>query len=129
MQQWIPFKEGKYDIEAAWLVNSTLMAIPVTAPQIEIYRDAQDIRQLKGNGLIRPYYLVAMLEDDDRIDLLLDLDGEVVYRLDQPSLKSGKAFAPDVQATLHFAPMQPWQLVAPEALKALRSGLKVIQGA
>ncbi len=123
MKQWIPFREGEYLVESAFLVNGKNTAITVENATIDIRQDDRGLRRLTGSGRIRPYLLVEMLEDDDRVDLLLHLGGEFCYRLEQPDVSAGKVFAPGVQSAMRFAPTAPWTPLTPEAFSTLKSTL------
>jgi hypothetical protein len=106
---WIPFDEGLYAVEAAFLVNAERLAVPLGEALIEVRTDRRGRRHLTGSGRLNTAQLVALLEDGDELDLLLDLGGPYQYRLCNPEIQGGKAFAPNVRATIQFTPRSPWQ--------------------
>jgi hypothetical protein len=124
MNEWIPFEEGEYWVEQAYLVASNKSAVALENPVVEISQGPQGKRYLKGQGMVYNLMVVELLEDDDTLDILLDLGGDFKYYLSSPQISSGKFFAPDVKSTLQFAPRRPWQHLSADrfndALKQLR---------
>ena len=51
MTEWIPFAEGEYWVEQAYLVSSDKSAIALENPVIEIAKSPQGKRHLKGQGM------------------------------------------------------------------------------
>ncbi len=127
MAQWVPFAEGEYLVERAFLVAPDGSAVPVDETVIEVFADARGIRHLRGWGNIRNVLLVELLDDHDVIDLLLDLGQEFKYLLPAPELKAGKVFSPDVVSTLQFAPRTAWKQVAPDAFEAQVARLTILE--
>jgi hypothetical protein len=121
MKQWIPFREGEYLMESAFLVNGRNAAIVVENATIDIHQDHRGLRRLKGSGRIRPFHLVEMLEDDDRVDLVLHLGEDFCFRLERPDLSAGKVFAEGVKSMMQFTPTAPWIPLTPEAFSTLKS--------
>jgi hypothetical protein len=111
MSNWIPFLEGEYAVEQAFIVVPDDSAVAVEDAVIEVFQGPGAQRQLKGSGRIRNILLVELLEDYDDLDLILDLGDEFKYRLIKPNLQSGKFFAPDAKSTLHFRPTAPWEQI------------------
>lgn len=109
MTEWIPFEEGEYWVENAYLLAADKAAIALESPIIEIAKTPQGKRYLKGQGMVNNLMVIALLEKNDTLDLLLDLGGEFKYFLQAPQINSGKFFAPDVKSTLQFAPAKPWR--------------------
>ena len=112
MENWIPFAEGEYDVEQAFVIAPDGRAVAIENAVIEIFISAQGQRFLKGNGRIQNHLLVELLEDADDLDLILDLGDEYKYRLSKPELQSGKFFAPDAKSSIQFRPSQPWEQFA-----------------
>ena len=121
MTNWIPFVEGEYLVEQAFLSASDGSATALENTIIEVYSDRQGNRHLKGHSRIRNLHMVALLEDSDDLDIILDFK----YLLKQPELQSGKVFSPDAKSTLWFTPNSPWQQIQPSEFEALLSGLKL----
>ena len=126
MSNWIPFLEGEYAVEQAFIVAPDDRAMAVEDAGIEVFQGSGGQRQLKGSGRIRNIHLVELLEDYDDLDLILDLGDEFKYRLKNPALQSGKFFAPDAKSTLHFRPAAPWEQIPQADFKSLISRFKVI---
>jgi hypothetical protein len=126
MSNWIPFLEGEYAVEQAFIVAPDDRAMAVEDAGIEVFQGSGGQRQLKGSGRIRNIHLVELLEDTDDLDLILDLGDEFKYRLKTPALQSGKFFAPDAKSTLHFRPAAPWEQIPQADFKSLISRFKVI---
>ena len=121
MKNWIPFAEGEYDVEQAFVIAPDGRAVAIENAVIEIFVSAQGQRFLKGNGRIQNHLLVELLEDADDLDLILDLGDEFKYRLTKPELQSGKFFAPDAKSSIQFRPSQPWEQFVPSDFEKLMS--------
>ena len=111
MENWIPFAEGEYIVDQAFIVARDQRAVAIENAVIEIFTTADGQRYLKGNGRIQNILLVELLEDSDDLDLILDLGDEFQYRLKKPELQSGKFFAPDAKSSIQFRPAQPWEQI------------------
>jgi hypothetical protein len=112
--QWIPFDEGLYAVQSALLITPTGASEPLEDALIEIRTDPRGQRHLKGSGRVATTRLVALLEEGDALDLLLDLGGPHRYRLRNPVIQGGKVFSPGVRATIQFTPQVPWEPMTPE---------------
>jgi hypothetical protein len=117
MPNWIPFEEGEYWVEQAYLVAQDKSALAIENPVIAIAKGPGGERYLKGQGLVHNVKVVELLEDNDTLDILLDLGGEFKYSLLSPQISSGKLFAPDIKSTLQFAPRKPWQQLSVEQFR------------
>ena len=126
MSNWIPFVEGEYAVEQAFIVAPDDSAMAVEDASIEVFQDSGGQRQLKGGGRILNILLVELLEDYDDLDLILDLGDEFKYRLVKPDLQSGKFFSPDAKSSLQFRPSAPWEQIPQADFESLISRLRVL---
>ena len=126
MTNWIPFAEGEYLVEQAFLSAADGSATVLENTIIEVYSDRQGNRHLRGHSRVRNLHMVELLEDSADLDIILDLGDEFKYLLKQPELQSGKVFLPDAKSTLWFTPNSPWQLIPPAEFEALLSKLKLL---
>ena len=126
MADWIPFIEGEYAVEQAFIMAPDNRAVTVEDAVIEVYAGPQGQRYLKGSGRIQNILLVELLEDTDDLDLLLDLGDEFQYRLIKPELQSGKFFAPDAKSSIQFRPSTAWEQIPRADFKLLISQLEII---
>ena len=126
MADWIPFIEGEYAVEQAFIMAPDNRAVAVEDAVIEVYAGPQGRRYLKGSGRVQNILLVELLEDTDDLDLLLDLGDEFQYRLSKPELQSGKFFAPDAKSSLQFRPSTAWEQIPRADFKLLVSRLEII---
>ena len=126
MADWIPFVEGEYAVEQAFIIAPDHRAVAVEDAVIEIYAGPQGERHLKGSGRVQNIHLVELLEDTDDLDLLLDLGDEFQYRLSKPELQSGKFFAPDAKSSLQFRPSTAWEQIPRSDFELLISRLEII---
>ncbi|MEJ2100362.1 MAG: hypothetical protein P8X68_10330 [Desulfobacterales bacterium] len=126
MTGWIPFVEGEYFVEQAFIVAPDHRAVAIENAVIEVYAAPGGDRQLKGSGRLRNILLVELLEDHDDLELLLDLGDEFKYRLIKPELQSGKFFSPDARSTIKFRPSAPWQQIPQADFEKLIAGLKIL---
>jgi hypothetical protein len=123
MPDWIPFKEGEYLVEQAFLFAADNSAVNLEDPIIRIYKDKGGRRQMDGNARIRNILMVNLLDEHDNLDLALDLGADFTYLLENPEYKAGKVFSPDVKSTLQFAPRKPWERISQEEFRELFSRL------
>jgi hypothetical protein len=127
MTNWIPFVEGEYAVEQAFIIAPDNRAAVVEDAFIEVYAGPQGRRYLKGGGRVQNIHLVELLEDSDDLDLILDLGDEFQYRLSKPDLQSGKFFAPGAKSSLQFRPSAAWEQIPPADFKQLISRLDIIE--
>jgi hypothetical protein len=126
MKNWIPFVEGEYDVEQAFVIAPDERAVAIENAVIEIFAAAGGRRHLKGSGRVQNILLVELLEDTEDLDLILDLGDEFQYRLKRPELQSGKFFAPDAKSSIQFRPSEPWEQIPRADFEKLISRLDVI---
>jgi hypothetical protein len=126
MADWIPFVEGEYAVEQAFIMAPDNRAVAVEDAVIEVYAGPQGQRYLKGSGRVQNIFLVELLEDTDDLDLLLDLGDEFKYRLSKPELQSGKFFAPGAKSSLQFRPSTAWEQIPQADFELLISRLEII---
>ncbi|ROR01769.1 hypothetical protein [Desulfosoma caldarium] len=104
MAQSIPFREGTYIIEAAYLMTPLKRSLELTEGVLEVYKDTLGTKHLRGRAFVRNTLMVALLEDEESLDLILDLGLGFRYRMPQPILQAGKVFDPRTCSIVHFAP-------------------------
>ena len=126
MDNWIPFAEGEYLVDQAYLVAENQNAVAVEDAIIEVYSGSQGRRYLKGRGRVRNILMIELLEDSDVLDLLLDFGADYKYLLKVPHLQSGKVFSPDVKSVLQFTPRAPWRQVPQDEFDSLLSRLRIL---
>jgi len=126
MTHWIPFVEGEYAVEQAFVIAPDERAVTIENAFIEVFATGQGQRYLKGGGRIRNVLLVELLEEHDELDLILDLGDEFKYRLINPELQSGKFFVPHANSSLQFRPAGPWVQIPKPEFELLMSRLKLL---
>ena len=126
MANWIPFVEGEYAVEQAFVIAPDDRAAMIENAYIEVFVTQQGQRHLKGGGRIRNVLLVELLEECDDLDLILDLGDEFKYRLQKPELQSGKFFVPDANSSLQFRPTAPWVQIPQSEFERLKSRLRLV---
>jgi hypothetical protein len=126
MNDWIPFEEGKYRVEQAFLIAPNLHATALENAVIEVYLDRRQRLQMKGSGFVYNILVVQLLEDTDDIDLILDLGGDYKYLLKNPRLDAGKVFSPRIKSTLQFSPGRPWKEIPQKEFESLTARLKLL---
>jgi hypothetical protein len=123
---WIPFVEGEYIVERAFIIAPDGRAVAVENAFIEVYAAPGGDRHLQGSGRLCNILLVELLEDHDDLELILDLGDEFKYRLIKPDLQSGKFFSPDAKSTLKFRPSAPWEQIPQADFDKILSRLKIL---
>jgi len=126
MTQWIPFAEGEYLVDQAYLLAPDNCAAALENVIAEIYSDGQGTRHLKGHCRVVNAFMIELLEDNDDLDLLLDFGDEFKYRLKAPELNAGKVFSPTAKSTLWFAPTTAWEQIPEKDFSELMSRLRLI---
>jgi len=128
MENWIPFAEGEYRADRAWVLADGGKAVRVEDVLVEVYADGRGQRYLRGRGRAPNILLVELLDESDDLDLLLDFGEEFKYMLKSPNLQGGKVFAPGVKSVLQFSPRIPWQQIPQAEFEALWSRLQILTG-
>jgi len=126
MTDWIPFGEGKYFAEKAFLLSPVDKAIELESAYIEIYTGAGGKRLMRGRSFVRNILIVLLLEDSDDLDILLDLGPEHRYRIFKPDINAGKVFSPDVKSRLQFVPTRPWQHLTEDDYRVLSDRMEIV---
>jgi hypothetical protein len=127
MDQWVPFAEGEYVIEHAFMLTPDGSGVAVENAVIEVFADPKGIRQVKGKGMTRPALMVSLHEDNEVIDMVIDLGSGFRYYLKEPSLQAGKVFSPEVMAFIHFFPSGPWEPLSQADYDALINRVKMLE--
>jgi hypothetical protein len=127
MRDWVPFDEGEYLVEKAFLLApDDESAVFLENGMIRVSVDGRGQRQMSGRCRAPNLLMVRLLDDHDEIDLVLDLGGEFKYRLKDPIIKTGKVFSPGVKSALEFVPRTPWVQIPEDEFGALWAGLKPV---
>ena len=126
MIDWIPFEEGKYLVEQAFLVTPEKAAVALGNPYIEVFTSRSGKKKMNGGCLILNVLMIELLEDHDDLDIILDLGGEFKYFLRAPDIQGGKVFAPDVKSSLRFTPRAPWEKLPEAEFHERLSQLKMV---
>ena len=126
MNNWIPFTDGEYLVEQAFLVSDQDRAVSLEGVIVEVYSDRRGQRFLRGRGRVRNILMIELLEDSDDLDLLLDFGEEFKYLLKVPNLQVGKVFSPEVKSALQFTPKIPWRQFQQTAFQELLSRLQIL---
>ena len=126
MNDWIPFENATYLVEKAFLVANDDAAVSLERTSIEVYTGKGGKKRLKGSGLIQNTLMVALLEESDVLDLILDLGGEFKYLMEKPKITSGKFFLPNVKSHLRFDPIAPWKQISETEFAKRVDALKLL---
>ena len=126
MKDWIPFNDGEYLAEQAFLTDFNTRAVRLDEAVISIFSDAAGRRGMSGRCKIRNHLLVQLMDESDDIHLILDFGDEFKYILKFPELTGGKVFSPNVISSLQFAPREPWEQIPIDQFEELRTRLKIL---
>ena len=119
MSSWIPYDEGEYGVEEAFLHVSPDRGLRVTEVVVEIYDDGRG-KNLRGYGQLINALLVELLDWGEDVDLVMALAPGHCYRLPTPVIRAGKVFAPGVRSAFHFHPRSPWMPLDDQAFGRLK---------
>ena len=126
MIDWIPFEEGKYLVERAFLVTPQNEAVALENPYIEVFTGRSGKKMMTGGCLVLNVLMIKLLEDHDDLDMVLDLGGEFKYFLKAPDIQGGKVFAQDVKSSIRFTPRAPWKKLLEVEFDKRLSRMKMI---
>ncbi len=126
MNDWIPFENATYLAEKVFLVANDNTAVLLERTSIEVYTGKGGKKRLKGSGLIQNALMVALLEESDDLDLILDLGGEFKYLMKTPKITAGKFFLPNVKSHLGFNPIAPWKQISATEFAKRVDALKLL---
>ena len=127
MENWIPFADGNYLAERAFLLSSDNSAVDLSDTVIEVKSDAAGLRQMRGRGRIQNLLMVTLLEVSDDLDLVFDFGDEYKFRLPAPNVQGGKVFAANVKSMLQFHPVNPWTQLPIGEYEELLDGIKFLE--
>ena len=119
MEDWIPYEEGEYTVAQAFLRVSAGHGVKIEKAVVEVYRDGEGQRQLKGFGQLVNALLMELMDHGDEVDLILDFAAGHRYWLAAPTIRAGKLFTPGVRAAMHFYPRSPWTRLDDSRFEAL----------
>ena len=123
---YIPFDEGEYLAEQAFIVNSEKSAVTLEGTVIRVFLDRQGNKRVNGRCFVYNLLVVELLEAGDNLDLIIDFGGEFKYLLKTPELKAGKVFSPDVKSVLQIFPRIPLEQIPESQFKTLLLQLEVL---
>jgi hypothetical protein len=112
MNQWIPFGQGTYAVDQAFIVTPAFKAVALLQTVVDVHEGPRGVRSLVGRGKAANALVVDLLEDHDRLDVLLNFGAPFTFWLQSPDIQAGKVFAPGVAATIQFTPQNPWQVLS-----------------
>ena len=109
---WITIEKGFYQAERGYLATSDhTHGAALSNAAIEITTGRSGQKQMSGYGKLQSMLMVELLELSDEIDIVIDLGGVYKYLFERPDISGGKLFTPNVDATIRFAPTQPWRQI------------------
>jgi hypothetical protein len=123
---WIPFEDGRYSVPEAFLMAAGNAAVELHNPYIEIFTGRTGKRWLKGGSLVQNLLMVELMEESDKLDILLNAGEDFGFLMQSPEIQAGKVFSPLVRSSLKFMPTEPWQALTPSEFRQLKSALKLI---
>jgi hypothetical protein len=124
---WIPFQDGAYRLEQAYLVAGDNAAVSLLQPYLEVFTGRTGKRWMKGGSLVEPVLVVELLETDDHLDILLSFGEPYHYLMRKPEIQAGKMFVPNVKSSLKFMPTVPWQALSEESYRDRLTALKLLR--
>lgn len=127
MGNWIPFAEGDYWVERAYLTSSEGTATTLEEASLEVYKGRDGVRRMRGSAKVKNILIVKLLEDNDELHLLIDLGEEFKYLMEHPEIQAGKVFSPHVKSVLKFSPKKQWKQLSEDEFKAVIDGLEFIE--
>jgi hypothetical protein len=128
LPDWIPFDEGNYMVQRAFLVSAAGAAVALENSSIHITTGRAGRKHLQGTCMVRNMLVVDLLDDTDTLDILLDLGEEFTFLLEMPDIQAGKVFSPGVKSTFRFFPVNPWKQLSREVFNDRLEHLTIITG-
>jgi hypothetical protein len=99
----IDLPEGLYEVDQAYLVDPNRNRLSLRDVTFEIWQDKQERKQLRGRGLIKNFDFAEMLEDTEKVDLVLCFFEDYYLWLEEPIIQVGKVFEPTTESSLVFS--------------------------
>jgi len=119
---------GDYQVAAAYLfAPQTYMATPVHQAVICVTDRNGPSQVSSGWGQICTAHMIAMLEDSEKLSLIIDMGAGYRFIIDDPGIRSGKAIGANAVSTFHFHPRQPIRPLNKNQYAAETKRLQLIQ--
>ena len=99
----IDLPEGLYEVDQAYLVDSSSNRLSLRNVTFEIWLDKKGQKQLRGRGLINNFQFSQMLEDVEDVDLVLRFFDDYFLWLKEPMIQVGKVFEPATESSCIFS--------------------------
>ncbi len=115
----IDLPEGLYEVDQAYLVDASKNYLLLRDVSFEIWLDKQGRKQLRGRGLVRNFAFAEMLEDTERVDLVLCFFEDYYLWLKEPIIQVGKVFEPETESSMIFSIGESISLISEEQFSNL----------
>jgi hypothetical protein len=120
----IDLPEGLYEVDQAYLVDAGKNRLPLRHVSFEIWLDKNRRKQLRGRALVKNFDFAEMLEDTEKVDLVLCFFEDYYLWLEEPIIQVGKVFEPKTESSLIFSIGADISLISEERFTEL-TGLDI----
>lgn len=120
-------RTGTYIIEEAFIVTADEPRYGITLRDAFLDVEREDNRVIvHGRATVHNLSLVRLLEDHEKLDILINMGDGFKFYLKEPVIQAGKVFSPKVESTMRFIPTDSFDLVTEEEYDSIRSSLELV---
>jgi hypothetical protein len=119
----INLPEGLYEVDQAYLVDTNRNRLPLSNATFEIWSDKHRRKQLRGRGFINNFDFAEMLDEAEKVDLVIRFFDDYFLWLKEPIIQVGKVFEPTTESSLIFSIGEIISKISPEQFVEL-TGLR-----
>lgn len=120
-------RTGTYIIEEAFVVTSDKPRYGIALRDAFLDVEREDNRVIvHGRATVHNLSLVRLLEDHEKLDILINMGDGFKFYLKEPVIQAGKVFSPKVESTMRFIPADSFDLVTEEEYDSIKNSLELV---
>ncbi|MBW1974911.1 MAG: hypothetical protein JRI45_04990 [Deltaproteobacteria bacterium] len=123
-----PFKPGSYIIEEAYVVVHDAdggKAVVLTDGVLDVEKDPLDNEIVNGRAFVHNLSMVNLLEEHEKLDILLKMGEGFCFRLTEPIIQGGKVFEKTTRSILRFTPTSDFEQLSDEEFAQIKKTLEI----
>ncbi len=119
-------REGTYIIEEAYIVTEDLARhVPMKDAFLEVQREPSNKLTVHGKATVRNASIVELLEEYEKLDIVIDMGEGFKFYLRNPIIQGGKVFSPNILSTIRFMPTESFELLQDGEYKKIKTYLEI----
>ncbi|SFM39443.1 hypothetical protein [Thermodesulforhabdus norvegica] len=130
MSDKCPFREGCYIIEEAYIVPAGRvdLGVPLYDATLTVEPDPSGRLITHGAGLVSNVAVISLLEDYDRLDIIMKMGQGFCFHLKNPIIQGGKVFSDKVKSRIRFIPQDSFDQIEDEIFNRWVTSLRIVNG-